>query len=208
MSDKLINHHLKRINIVSVFFLSIGTLLTAVGCKSGNANHAISHEERNIDKQDTNRAIDKNRKQNPINRSMKSDTLIISTEHTPNVVLCDMDEDNRMDTVYIVQHKKNHKYGLKIAFGNKKIACLGMGQDVLGQGFDDIDWVGIFEKAPKGGVYYNNVSDDGEIITEKQVNENDKIKLSNDGIFIHQAEACGGGIIYLHDGQFAWIQQE
>lgn len=83
-----------------------------------------------------------------------------------------------------------------------------MGNDILKQGFDNLDWVGVLEKAPKGATYYNNVNDDGEIITEEEVKEKDKIKLPQDGIFIHQAEACGGGIIYLKNGKFGWIQQE
>ncbi|MCH5597482.1 hypothetical protein [Niabella ginsengisoli] len=83
-----------------------------------------------------------------------------------------------------------------------------MGKEILGQGFDDLEWVGVFEVAPKNEIYYNNVNDDGEIITEEQVKETDKIKLPNDGIFIHQKETGGGGIIYLKNGKFEWIQQE
>jgi hypothetical protein len=82
-----------------------------------------------------------------------------------------------------------------------------MGKEVLGQGFDDISWVGIFEKAPQGEIYWNNVID-GEIISDEEMKESDKINLLNDGIFIHQAESCGGGVIYLKDGKFEWIQQE
>ena len=52
-----------------------------------------------------------------------------------------------------------------------------MGQDVLGQGFDDIDWVGIFEKAPRGEIYYNNVSDEGEIMTAHDIGQ--KLLLLN-----------------------------
>lgn len=136
------------------------------------------------------------------------DTIVISKKHDPNVVVCDMDGDNRMDTVHIVQNTNNLKYGLKVAFGDNRVSYLGMGHDMVGQGFDDIEWVGIFEKAPKGEIYYNNVNDEGEIITEAQVNEKDKIKLLHDGVFIHQAEACGGGVIYLNNGKFEWIQQE
>jgi len=141
-------------------------------------------------------------------RTVLPDTIVISKKHDPNVVVCDMDGDSRLDTVHIVQNTINHKYGLKVSFGNKKTTYLGMGQDILGQGFDDIDWVGIFEKAPRGEVYYNNVSDEGEIMTEDEVDEKDKIKLPHDGVFIHQAEACGGGIIYMNNGKFEWIQQE
>lgn len=136
------------------------------------------------------------------------DTIVLSQIHKPSTLHCDLDGDNLTDTVQIVQNTKNEKYGLRFIFGNKKIEYLGMGTDILGQGFDDIDWVGVFEKAPKGEIYWNNVNDDGEIITDEEVNETDKIKLINDGIFIHQAESCGGGVIYLNNGKFAWIQQE
>ena len=142
-----------------------------------------------------------------LNQEVK-DTIVISKIHEPNSIICDLDGDHLSDTVKIVQNTKNKKYGLEIVFGNKKVEHLGMGKEVLGQGFDDINWVGIFEKASKGEVFWNNVNDDGEIIGEEEVKEIDKIKLLNDGIFIHQAESCGGGIIYLKEGKFQWIQQE
>lgn len=135
------------------------------------------------------------------------DTITDSKKHNPNFILCDLDGDNLSDSVKIVLNKKNEKYGLKIIFANKRVEYLGLGKQVLGQDFDNLDWVGIFEKAPKGEVYFNNVIG-GEIITEEDVKESDKIKLSNDGIFIHQSESCGGGIIYLKNGKFEWIQQE
>jgi hypothetical protein len=136
------------------------------------------------------------------------DTITISKKHNPNFILCDLDGDNLLDTVKIVLNKKNEKYGLKMIFGNKNVEYLGLGKDVLGQGFDDMNWIGIFEKAPKGEVYFNNVNDEGDVIGEYEVKESDRIKLPNDGIFIHVAEACGGGVIYLNKGKFEWIQQE
>ena len=42
----------------------------------------------------------------------------------------------------------------------------------------------------------------------KKYKEVDKIKLENDGICIHAEESCGGGIIYLNNGKYEWIQQE
>ena len=101
-------------------------------------------------------------------------------------------------------NKKNKKYGLKIIFGNNKIKYLGLGDD----DFDDMRWIEIFVKAPKGKVYFNNLNDEGEFISEDEVKESDKIKLQNDGIFIHRAEACGGGVIYFNKGKFEWIIQE
>lgn len=43
---------------------------------------------------------------------------------------------------------------------------------------------------------------------DEEIKEEDKIKLPNDGIFIHADESCGGGIIYLNNGKYNWIQQE
>jgi hypothetical protein len=136
-----------------------------------------------------------------------TDTITDSKKHNPNVIFCDLDGDNLSDTVKIVLNNNNEKYGLKIIFGNEEITYLGMGKEILEQNFDDLDWVGIFEVASKGEVYFNNVIG-GEIITEEEVLESDKIKLPNDGIYIHAAESCGGGIIYLDKGKFEWIQQE
>ncbi len=143
----------------------------------------------------------------PISKTIV-DSITLSTKHNPNFIIGDLDGDELSDSIKIVLNKNISKYGLKVIFGNKKVMYLGLGKDILGQGFDDLDWVGIFEKAPKGEVYFNNVSEEGDLMTEDQVKESDKIKLPNDGIFIHQAEACGGGVIYLKNGEFEWIQQD
>lgn len=146
---------------------------------------------------------------NKESKTSQSDTIILSTKHKTNKILCDLDGDNLGETVEISRSTKNQKSGLRITYGNgKRIDYLGFGNDILKQGFDEIDWVGIFEKAPKSEVYFNNVNDDGEIIGEEQIKEEDKIKLQNDGIFIHADESCGGGIIYLKNGKYEWIQQE
>jgi len=169
------------------------TLLTLASC--------------NNKKNETNKAEIETTDKTTIAKSL-DDTIAVSKKHKPNFILCDLDGDNLSDTVKIVLNKKNEKYGLKIIFGNKKVEYLGLGKEVLGQGFDDINWVGIFEKAPKGEVYFNNVNDEGDIIGEEEVKESDKTKLPNDGIFIHEDESCGGGVIYLNNGKFEWIQQE
>jgi len=134
----------------------------------------------------------------------KEDPIAISKKHHPNFILCDLDGDKLSDSVQIVLNKMNKKYGLKIIFGNNKIEYLGLGKD----DFDDMSWVDIIEKAPKGKVYFNNLNEEGDFISEDEVKESDKIKLQNDGIFIHQAEACGGAVIYFNKGKFEWIDQE
>ena len=145
----------------------------------------------------------------PVESVNNTDTIVISTKHKVNKITCDIDGDNLDETVEIVRSTNSGKSGLRITFGNgKKTDYLGLGNNVLQQGFDEIDWAGIFEKAPKNEVYWNNVSDDGEIMGDEEIKEEDKIKLLNDGIFIHAEESCGGGVIYLKDGKYEWIQQE
>ena len=114
------------------------------------------------------------------------------------------------EIVEIVQSTPNKKSGLRIIFGNgNKTKYFGMGKNVLNQSFDNFDWIGEFEKAPKGEIYANNVDEiTGDILAENEIKEENKIKLINDGIFIHAEESCGGGIIYMENGKFKWIQQE
>lgn len=186
--------------------LSLFTTLIIISCQ----NDKKEQPKNEITRKPTNH---KPSSQPQENHSPKSnlnikDNVVLSKKHSPNSISCDLDGDQLPDTVKIVQDTDNKKYGLEIKFGNKKVEYLGMGKEILGQGFDDIDWVGVFEKAPKGEIYWNNVNENGDIMSDEEVKESDKIKLPNDGIFIHQEEACGGGIIYLKDGKFEWIQQE
>ena len=138
-----------------------------------------------------------------------NDTIEIYTKHKINKIICDLDGDKLNEIVEIVKSTKSGKSGLRIVFGNgKRTDYFGMGNDILKQGFDEIDWAGIFEKAPKNETYWNNVNEDGEILSEEEIKESDKIKLINDGIYLHAEESCGGGIIYLKNGKYEWIQQE
>lgn len=153
-------------------------------------------------------------KQSPKDKVTKTeavdkDTITIPNRHKINKILCDLDGDKLNETVEILRSTKSGKSGLKIMFGNgNRIDYLGFGNDIFEQGFDEIDWVGIFEKAPKNEIYWNNVDGKGEILSEDEIKEVDKIKLVNDGIFMHAEESCGGGIIYLKNGKYEWIQQE
>ena len=137
------------------------------------------------------------------------DTIEISKKHKVHKILCDLDGDKLNEIVEIVRSTKSKKSGLRIIFGNgNRTDYFGMGQNVLEQGFDEIDWAGIFEIAPKNEMYWNNVNEEGDILMDEEIKESDKIKLLNDGIFLHAEESCGGGIIYLKNGKYEWIQQE
>lgn len=178
--------------------------LLILSCKEGNKqNNSVIESDALIstisDSTNTVEILDSN----------EIDSIQLSTNHKINTITCDLDGDNLDETIQIVRNTNNGKSGLKITYGNKtKIDYLGLGEEILNQGFDDLDWIGIFEVAPKNEIYFNNVSDEGEILSEEEVKDEDKIKLKNDGILIHAEESCGGGIIYLLNGKYQWIQQE
>ena len=83
-----------------------------------------------------------------------NNTIELSKKHKINKITCDLDGDKLNETVEIVRSTKSGKSGLRIVFGNgKRTDYFGMGNDILKQGFNEIDWVGIFEKAPKNKTY-------------------------------------------------------
>lgn len=155
-----------------------------------------------------------NQAQNLKNETQDSTEISIAEQQTykipmrPEYITGDFDGDKKRDTVYFAKHPTNGKYGLKLVFANHTIDTLGMGKEIVGQGFDDIEWAGIFQKASKGESYAENTNEEGDILSEDQIPAEAWIKLPNDGVFIHAAESCGGGIIYLDKGTYKWIQQE
>jgi hypothetical protein len=140
------------------------------------------------------------------NKNDKS--IVLSNRIKNNTLLFDLDGDKTNDTIALVIDKSNNQSGLKISLGTKKIYYFGMGKKVLDQEFTNFDWIGVFEKAQKGDVYWNNIGQNGDILSESEVKDKDKIILKNDAIFIHASESCGGGIIYYDNAEFKWIQQE
>ena len=131
----------------------------------------------------------------------------VSKEHQPFMVTGYFNPDKILDTAILVRHKSTGKDALFIKHGGtNKSFLLKSGKDV-GADFDDFHWVGQSEVVKKGRKVWNNVVD-GEIIGEDQVPDNKKIALENDGIFIHEDEGGGGGIIYFKEGKYVWVQQD
>lgn len=64
----------------------------------------------------------------------------------------------------------------------------------------------ILRKVPKGIPLWSNYTDDFREFN--QVPKNEIVKLNYDAIFIHEAEACGGGFIFWKDNKWNWLQQE
>jgi len=131
----------------------------------------------------------------------------ISKEHQPFMVTGYFNPDDILDTAILMRHKLTGKDALFIKHGGiDKSFLLKNGKDI-GSDFDDFHWVGQFEVMKKGMKVWNNVVD-GEIVGENQVPDNKKITLQTDGIFIHEDEGGGGGIIYFKNGKYVWVQQD
>jgi hypothetical protein len=131
----------------------------------------------------------------------------ISKEHQPFMVTGYFNADDILDTAILVRHKSTGKDALFIKHGGtNKSFLLRNGKDV-GSDFDDFHWVGQFEVMKKGKKVWNNVVD-GEIVGEDQVLDSKKITLMTDGIFVHEDEGGGGGIIYFKNGKYIWVQQD
>ncbi|WP_244511695.1 hypothetical protein [Flavobacterium anhuiense] len=63
--------------------------------------------------------------------TQKTDTIVLSTKHKTNKILCDLDGDNLDETVEIFRSKNNQKSGFKITYGNgKRTDYLGFGNDI------------------------------------------------------------------------------
>jgi hypothetical protein len=131
----------------------------------------------------------------------------ISKEHQPFMVIGYFNPDDILDTAILVRHKSTGKVALFIKHGRTDKSFFLKNGKGVGTDFDDFRWVGQFEVIKKGTKIWNNVID-GEIVGEDQVPDNKKIALRTDGIFIHEDEGGGGGIIYFKNGKYVWVQQD
>jgi hypothetical protein len=131
----------------------------------------------------------------------------ISKDHKPFIVTGYFNPDDILDTAIIIRKKSTSKDGLFIKHGRTdKSYLLKNGKDV-GSEFLDFNWVGKFEIIKKRTKIWNNVVE-GEIVGEDEVPDNKKIILQTDGIFIHEDEGGGGGIVYFKNGKYVWVQQD
>ena len=131
----------------------------------------------------------------------------VSKEHQPFMVTGYFNPDDILDTALLVRHKSTGKDALFIKHGGTDESfLLNNGKDV-GSDFDNFQWVGQFEVIKKGRKIWNNVVD-GEIVGEEQVPDSKIVTLQTDGIFIHEDEGGGGGIIYFKNRKYVWVQQD
>jgi hypothetical protein len=77
---------------------------------------------------------------------------------------------------------------------------------------NDLGFVGVFRKAPRGEALWANYVDGLEesegFRTFEEVPKNERFILKYDALYVHAAESCGGGYIYWNKEKFIWLQQE
>lgn len=65
---------------------------------------------------------------------------------------------------------------------------------------------GILQKVDKQTPLWSNYTDDFREL--KDVPKNEILQLNYDAIYVHNAEACGGGFIFWKNNKWNWLQQE
>ena len=117
------------------FYFLILVFIFLLSCKKNQQKKDYINEKMNINSEKIAKA-----KQNVNSISKIDDTIKISNKHKINTIKCDLDGDKLDETIQIVRNTKNKKSGLRIIYGNRKrIDFLGLGKDILNQGFDEID---------------------------------------------------------------------
>ena len=104
-----------------------------------------------------------------------------------------MIDPNGKVRLMIINHQKN----------GSKVYGLGGEKDpfgIEGYGFT------ILNKMPKGTTLWSNYEDDFREF--ESVPKNEIVKLNYDAIYVHEAEACGGGFIFWKNNKWNWLQQE
>jgi hypothetical protein len=131
----------------------------------------------------------------------------VSIKHNPFMITGYFNNDSIPDTAIIIKHSITQKDALFIKHGgNGESVIIKSGKDI-GANFADFNWAEEFSIIKSGTKIWNNVVD-GEIISEEEVPESQKIHLKTDAILLHVSEACGGGIIYYSNKKYLWVQQD
>lgn len=113
--------------------------------------------------------------------------------------------DGFEDLAILIQDStKSIKIGI-INYGHENKAVLIGGANDPFEIYD-YNWVDIFKTVNRGEVLWSNYTDDFRAF--KIVPSREKIILNYEAIYIHKAEACGGGFVFWKNGKFHWLQQE
>lgn len=133
---------------------------------------------------------------------------IVNYSHSPSFVTGYFDQDSIIDSAYIVMDSILHNDDLFVKLSAEKKRYLLLYDDVLDNKIDNFNWVGTFRTIKKGTKLGDNISENGDIMSDEEIPKDKLITLKSDAIFVHADESCGGGAIYFQNDKFHWIQRE
>lgn len=123
----------------------------------------------------------------------------------PRVLQGDFFDDGFSDWAFQAKDSLGRVHIVFIDEGPKReIRFLGGHKDPFNS--EDYSWAQVFKKAEAGEVLWANYIDDYRSFDS--VPDSEKLILNYDALYMHLAEACGGGYVYWKDGEFHWLQQE
>lgn len=125
----------------------------------------------------------------------------------PNILSGDFDGDKQEDVAFLIVNTATDEKGVMIVFQDEQKSYSVFGAGTLFEDMRNMDWIEIFEKVEAGQTIAPTLIEEetGDILGEDLQNA---VLLKSDGIFLHLAEACGGGIIYKKDTGYGWINIE
>lgn len=187
-------------------------LLVLLACKENVSKQIVSVQQNKVV---TNQQIELSSKEDVQQGSSKKvfleglDSLyVVNQSHTPFSVRGYFDQDSIIDSAYIVRDTIALKDDLFVKLSAEKRNYLLLSDNVLDNKIEDFNWVGIFRIVKKGEKIGDNVSENGDILSDEEIPKDKLIRLKSDAIFVHADESCGGGAVYFQNGKFHWIQQE
>ncbi|WP_140621635.1 hypothetical protein [Pontibacter mangrovi] len=131
----------------------------------------------------------------------------LGTWMQPNILLGDFDGDEREDVAFLIINSATDEKGVMILHQNERNSFSVFGAGTEFAEMRNLNWVEVFEKVDAGKSVAPTLIDEetGDILGDDLENA---VPLKSDAIFIHVAEACGGGIIYKKDNGYGWINIE
>jgi hypothetical protein len=131
----------------------------------------------------------------------------LGTWMQPNFLTGDFDGDQKEDVAFLAVNMGSGEKGLIILHqdAGNSYSVFGAGNEF--EEMRDMDWIGILEKVEAGETVVPTLVDEetGDILGEDTANA---VLLKADAVFLHQKEACGGGIIYKKDKHYNWLTIE
>ncbi len=119
----------------------------------------------------------------------------------------DFNADMKMDFTAIVTNTKTNEKGVIIIHNSSenKYQIFGAGIEIDGK--TNLSWIDTFESIKKFTTIEPTIIDKetGDIITPKEKVE---YKLQGNGIYMHENEVCGGGILYWTGTKYEWMHIE